>query len=148
MQKCNPKKWLQNTSQFQTLRIKLKVFRCYSNLYTLPFISSLFFWRFLHVLGNSLRTSSLPFFIPFNWCGIVLAFKSIINWTFDSPTWLEFTIYANLCYNEVKIYILIWNLLCITHALRFAFFKGQTPKFFFQQRLLMNKMLTLISCIT
>jgi len=53
-------------------------------LYTLSLTSSLHSRRFLHVSGNSCWTSYLPFMISFNWCDIVLAFKLIRDWTFDS----------------------------------------------------------------
>jgi hypothetical protein len=65
------------------LRTKFKVLGCCFNLYTLSFTSSIHSQKFLHISSKSRQKSCLPFLIPFNWCDIMSALKSINNWTFD-----------------------------------------------------------------
>jgi hypothetical protein len=109
---------------------KYIIFACSSNFCTLSLTWSLRFQRLLHVSGNSHQISYLPFFIPFNWCDIVLTFKLINDWKFDSACIVGIQSLCEPLFPWSKnLHIFAWNLLCITCMLIWTIQQSYTMPF-------------------
>jgi hypothetical protein len=61
-----------------------------------PITWSFHSWKLFHDSNNIYHTSCQPFLMPFMWCNIVFAVKSINDWTFDFTCFVDI---RNLCVN-------------------------------------------------